>query len=86
MLEKDTTRKGQVDEATSQLEFESDGGDDEEYKVQAIHDGSIYAKESESHLLGLYYLMSWKGYLAEENIWEPASAIQHLSSLVSTFH
>ena len=75
-----------MDEATSQLEFEGDGGDGEEYEVEAIRDSAVYARESEGHLPGLYYLVSWKGYPEEENTWEPASAIQHLRRLVSTFH
>ena len=47
-----------------------DAGDNKgrEYKVEAICDSAVYAKESESgHLLGLYYLISWKGYPEEEN-------------------
>ena len=54
LLEQDTTRKGRVDE-TIQLEFEA--GDDEEYKVERIRDSAVYAKESESHLPRLYYLV-----------------------------
>lgn len=49
-------------------------------------DSKVYANKSESHLLGLYYLVSWKGYLEEENIWEPVLAIQHLWKLVTTFY
>ena len=39
-----------------------------EYEVEAIQDSVIYAKKSESghHLLGLYYLASWKRYLEEK--------------------
>ena len=33
------------------------------------------AKESESHLLGLYYLVFRKNYLEEKNIWEPYLAV-----------
>ncbi len=58
LLDQDTTRKGRVDEVTSQLEFEGDGSDGEEYKVEAIRDSAVYAKKSEGHLPGLYYLVS----------------------------
>ena len=86
LLEQYSTRNGRVDEATHQLEFEGDGGDGEEYEVETICESAVYARESEGHLPDLYYLVSWKGYPEEENTWEPASAIQHLRRLVSTFH
>ena len=38
------------------------------------------------HLLGLYYLVSWKSYPKEENTWEPTLAVQYLWKLISTFH
>ena len=87
LLEQDTTRKGRMDEKTAeQLEFEA-GGDNEEYEVEGIRDSAVYARESEAgHLPGLYYLVSWKGYPEDESTWEPASAVQHLRKLVSTFH
>ena len=68
MLEKDTIRKGQVDEKTAEkLEFEA-GGDNKEYKVEGIRNSAVYTKESETgHLPGLYYLVSWKGYPEDEN-------------------
>ena len=67
LLEQDTTRKGQVDEKTSQLEFEGQG-EGEEYEVEAIRDSAAYARESYSgHLPGTYYLVSWKGYPEEQN-------------------
>ena len=86
LLEQDTTKKGWVDEKTLQLEFE-DNNEGEEYKVKAIRNITVYAKESESgQLPGLYYLISWKNFPEEESTWEPASAIQHLRRLVNTFH
>ena len=71
----------------SKLEFEGNSnGNGEKYEVEAIRNSTVYARESEGHLPGLYYLISWKGYPKEENTWESASAIQHLRKLVSTFH
>ncbi len=77
------TRKGWVETA-----LKLDKGDSEEYEVEAICDSAVYAKESDSghHLPGLYYLVSWKGYSEEENIWEPALAVLHLCKLMSTFY
>ena len=68
--------------------MEFDAGDDEsgEYEVEAIRDIAVYARESEGHLPGLYYLVSWKGYLEEENTWEPTLAVQHLRKLINSFH
>ena len=72
--------KGRVDKII-QLDFET--GDDEEYEVEGIQDSAVYTRESESHLPGLYYLVSWKGYSEEENTW---SAVQHLKKLISSFY
>ena len=58
------------------IKLDADDNDSGEYKVEAIWDSAVYARESESgHLPSLYYLVSWKGYLEEENIWEPALAV-----------
>ena len=67
--------------------MELDTGDkNRKYEVEAIQNSEVYVRESElSHLLGLYYLVSWKRYLEEENTWEPASAVQHLIKLISSF-
>ena len=62
----------------TQLNFEFEAGDNKEYEVDGIRDSAVYARESAGQLLGLYYLVLWKGYPEEENTWEPASAIQHL--------
>ena len=68
-----------------QLEFEA--GDDKEYEVDSIWNSTVYAKKSTTgQLLGLYYLVSWKDYLEEENTWESALAIQHLHRLVTAYH
>lgn len=63
-----TTRKGRVDKATSQLEFDNGNGKGGKYEVVAIYGSAVYAKESEGgHLPGFYYLVSWKGYPKENN-------------------
>ena len=68
------------------MEFDI-GDDGKEYKMEAIWDSVVYVRESKSgHLPGLYYLLSWKRYLEEENTWEPALAVQHLKKLISLFH
>ncbi len=86
LLEKYNTRKGRVDEATSQLEFEGNG-ESKKYEIEAICDSAVYAKESDSdHLPGLYSLVCWKGYPKEENTWKHALAIQPFWRLVSTFY
>ena len=58
-----------------------------EYKVEAIWDSAVYGRESESgHLSGLYYLIAWKRYSEEKNIWKPASTVQYLKKLLNSFH
>ena len=66
-----------MDETSSQLEFEADDKG-EEYKIKGIWDSAIYTRELRGYLSELYYLVSWQGYPKEENIWEPALAVQHL--------
>ena len=87
LLEQDITRNGQVDEKTvEKLEFKA-GGNNKEYEVEDIYDSAVYTRESEAgHLLGLYYLISWKNYPEDESTWESASAMQHLWKFVSTFY
>ena len=63
LLKQDTTRKGRE---FSVPEFEP--GNDKEYEVEAIQNGAVYTKKVDRHLLELYYLVAWKGYLKEENI------------------
>lgn len=84
LLEQSTIKKGQGDK-TFQLEL--DESNSEEYKVEAIWDSGVYAKESDSgHLSGFYYLVLWKSYPEEENIWEPTLMVLHLHKIINTFH
>ena len=65
LLEQDTTKKERVDEKVTELDFEA--GNSKVYKVEAIRDSAVYARELEGHLPGLYYLVAWKSYPEEEN-------------------
>ena len=86
LLEQKTIMKGRVDDDESNA-AELDAGDSGEYKAEVIWDSAVYARELESgHLPGLYYLVLWKRYPEEENTWKPASAVQHLRKLISSFH
>ena len=83
LLEQNTTKKERVDKQVTELE----AGDSKEYKIEAIWDSVVYASKLESgQLLGLYYLVAWKGYFEKENTWEPLSAVQHLKKLISCFY
>ena len=53
LLEQDITKKGQE---FSMSEFEL--GDNKEYKVEAIQDCTVYAKITDGHQPGLYYLIA----------------------------
>ena len=61
-------------------------GDDKEYEVEAIQNSVVYAKEADGYLLGLYYLVTWKGYPEEENTWKPSLTVMHFRKMVSTFY
>ena len=65
VLEQHSTKKGQVDETTSQIKL--DKGDSKEYKVKAVCNSAVYASKSEGYLPGFYYFVSWKSYPKEEN-------------------
>ena len=62
LLEQDISRKGRINELFPEPEPEFDADDNKEYKVEAIIDSAVYAKETKRYLPGLYYLVSWKSY------------------------
>ena len=58
-----------------QLEFET-GNNNKEYEVESIYNYAVYAKDSKvRHLLGFYYLVSWKDYPKYESTWKYASEV-----------
>ena len=67
------------------LEFEP-GNNNKKYKVKAIRNSAVYAKKVDRHPLGLYYLVTWKGYSEEENTWKPFLAVIYLQKMVNTFY
>ena len=58
LLEQDTTKKGRMNELFPEPEPEFDIGNNKEYKIEAIIDSAVYAKEVKRYLPGLYYLVS----------------------------
>ena len=84
LLEQNTIKKKWVDdENVSKLNVGNESG---EYEVEAIRDSAIYAKEVDGDLPGLYYLVTWKGYLEEKNTWEPSLPVMHFRKMISTFY
>lgn len=58
-----------------ELEPEFDVREDKEYKIKVIKDNAIYDKAVKGQVSGLYYIVSWKSYLEDENTWESAFVI-----------
>lgn len=87
LLKQDTIRKGWVNKL---LEFkperEFDVRDNKKYEIEAICDSKVYAKEAIGQLPGLYYLISWKGYIEEKSTWKLASIVMYLYKMINTFH
>ena len=67
------------------LEFRA--RDNQEYELKAIINSTVYSQEKKNDQMpGLYYLVSWKGFLDEKNTGEPSSAVIQLRMLISIFH
>ena len=71
LIDQTTTKKRQIDKKITELEV----GNSKEYKLETIWDNAVYAKNTKDQLPGLYYLVAWKKYPKEENIWELSFAI-----------
>lgn len=69
----------------SNVKFENEGNG-KKYTVKIICNSAVYASKSKGHLPGLYYLVLWKSYSKEENIWEPTLVVLHLRKLISIFY
>ncbi len=82
LLKQDTIRNKRVNQsninALLKPEKKFEAGNNKKYKVKSIVNSTVYDKEAESQLSSLYYLVLWKGYLEEENIWELLTVIIYL--------
>ena len=85
LLEQDTTRKRRINKLFPEPEPEFNADYNKKYEIKTINDSVIYAKEAEKHLLGLYYLVSWKGYPKEKSTWILFSIVMHFWKIISTF-
>lgn len=59
LLEKDITKKKQVNDSNTVVQLELDEGKSKEYNIEAIYNSAVYAKKLEvEYLLGFYYIVS----------------------------
>ncbi len=90
LREQDITKKEQVNNALpeSEKELEFEAGGNNKYEVEAIIDSIVYGQQANdsNQIPNNYYLISWKGYLEEENTWKPSSVVIHLWKLINTFY
>ena len=68
LVKQNTTKKGQINELFPEPEPGFDASNNKKYKVEAIKESTVYTKEAERHLPGLYYLISWKDYLEKKTL------------------
>lgn len=66
LLQQNIIRKRQVNKLLK-LKAKLDKRDNIEYKIKVTKHSAIYSIESTSQQLGLYYLVSQKGYLKDKN-------------------
>lgn len=76
LLEKNISRKKQVNKVTFQLKFDVKDDNSKEFQVEAIYDNEIYVIELENnHLLGIYYMVTRKDCAKENDTWRLVFAI-----------
>ena len=86
LLEQDIIKKRQVNK-NNVTKFNTGNNKSGKYKVKAIWDNAVYRKESKlGYFSKLLYLIFGKNYLEEENILEPALAVQYLRKLINLFY
>lgn len=74
-----------MDETTFQLKFEANDKD-KKYEIEGIQNSVVYIKElCGGYIPELYYLVLWKSYPKEKNIWKPVLTMQHLWKLINIF-
>src|SRR5439155_17689089 len=61
------------------IQTELQAGKEQEYEVEEILDSSTTPKGQE-------YLVSWKRYSAEENLWEPGENLQNCQQTINSYH
>ncbi len=86
LLDKDTIKKGRVNNALPELKKKFEAKDNKEYKVKAIIDSVVYNKKTSNQMPGLDYLVLWKNYHKEISTWELLTAVMHLRKLINTFY
>ena len=57
------------------MKFDASDNCSRKYKIKAIRDSTVYTRELKDHLQRLYYLVSCKKYLEEENTWKPVLVV-----------
>lgn len=82
LLKQNIIRKRRINKFVPEFE----AGNNKKYGVEAIQDSIVYIKETNRHLLKLYYFIVQKNYPKKENIWKLSLAVMYFWKMVSTFH
>lgn len=69
------------------MNFDTSKNENGENKIEIFYKSMVYIKKLKLvHLLGFYYLVSWKIYSKKENTKEPILAFQQLKKLIISFY